>query len=233
MWHLRVTEAKLSWMNTKLKTVFKTTPLAIKTKADFGPTGVSVTPDGAHIYVVSGLSDSVWVIDTATNQVLVGDTIPVGDDPAALGQFLGSVSCATQNLFEDDPAAVEQMRRVRDEQLSAPAGAFLSEVLARHSADLIGMLADHPELRDESRELLLEAARVAQEGARFDDELIDRVDRHADARKYYYRTDVRHSGRDADDPRVASGAHARGRDRKGKRDNHAPVSAVTPTTTPT
>jgi hypothetical protein len=41
----------------------------------------------------------------------------------------------------------------------------------------IGLLADHPELRDESRELLLEAARVAQEGARFDDELIDRADR--------------------------------------------------------
>jgi hypothetical protein len=104
------------------------------------------------------------------------NTIPVGVTPSALGQFL-AFPCAIQNLFTDDVAATGRMRRVRDEQLSAPAGALLGEGLARHSADLIGLLADHPELRDESRALLLEAARVAQEGARFDDELIDRADR--------------------------------------------------------
>jgi kumamolisin len=93
-------------------------------------------------------------------------------------QALGPiVPCAITELFEDDNAAVEEMRQVRDEQLTAPAGAFLSAVLVQHSADLTGILADHAELRDESRELLRQAARTAQEGARFDDELVSRAER--------------------------------------------------------
>lgn len=101
-----------------------------------------------------------------------------GAPAPTVAQALGpAVPCAIGKLFEDDVAAVEQMRRIRDEQLRTPAGAFLSEVLARHSADLVGILADHTDIRDESRELLREAARVAQKGQRFDNELIRRAER--------------------------------------------------------
>jgi YVTN family beta-propeller protein len=40
---------------------------------------VSVTPDGRHIYVTNGGSDSVSVIDTATNRVTA--TILAGSRP--------------------------------------------------------------------------------------------------------------------------------------------------------
>jgi hypothetical protein len=110
----------------------------------------------------------------------------IGAPASTVTQTLGpAVPCAVESLFADESprggpaqrAVIGQMRNVRDEQLGAPAGAFLSEVLARHSADLVGVLADHPTLSAESRKLLREAARVAQEGARFDDELIDRGER--------------------------------------------------------
>jgi YVTN family beta-propeller protein len=156
-----------------------TNTVAATVSVNGGPNSVSVTPDGSQVWVVSACSEDVcWlsVIDTASYQVV--QAIIVGANPygVALGQFL-AFPCAIQKLFEDDAAAADQLRRVRDQQLSAPAGRFLSEVLARHSADVVGLLADHAELRSESRELLLEAARVAQDGARFDDELIDRSDR--------------------------------------------------------
>jgi hypothetical protein len=103
----------------------------------------------------------------------------VNDAPATtVTQTLGpAVPCAIAHVFADESAVVEQMRKVRDQQLNAPSGAFLSEVLARHSADLVGMLADDPALAAESRHLLREAAQVVREGARFDDELIDRAER--------------------------------------------------------
>jgi YVTN family beta-propeller protein len=165
-------EPSMTVINTVTNTIAGS-PVSLDT--GFVPSGVSVMPDGAHVYVVGSGANSVWVIDTVTRQVVKKIT-SVGNKPFALGQFL-AFPCAVQNLFNDDARAVEQMQRVRDEQLSAPAGAFLSEVLTRHSADLVGLLTDHPELRDESRDLLLEATRVAQEGAQFDDELIDRAER--------------------------------------------------------
>jgi hypothetical protein len=85
----------------------------------------------------------------------------------------------------------------------------VSEVLAQHSAELVDIVGDHPELRSKSRELLQEAARVAQEGARFDGELISYANRPlARAEVLVPELDVRDSWRDADSPRVASRAHA-------------------------
>jgi hypothetical protein len=93
-------------------------------------------------------------------------------------QTLGpAVPCAVQNLFAAESVTVQQMRDVRDQHLTAPAGVFLSEVLGRHSADLAGLLADEPALAAESRQLLHEAARAARDGAPFDDELLDRAGR--------------------------------------------------------
>jgi hypothetical protein len=101
-----------------------------------------------------------------------------GAPASTVTQTLGPMAdCAITHLFAGESAAAQRMRKVRDQQLNAPAGAFLSEVLARHSAQLVGMLADDPALAAESRDLLGEAARVAQEGARFDDQLIDRAER--------------------------------------------------------
>jgi len=53
------------------------------------PHGVAVTPDGKKVYVANFDSDSVSVIDTATNKVTV--TVPVGTNPIAFGQFIASV----------------------------------------------------------------------------------------------------------------------------------------------
>jgi YVTN family beta-propeller protein len=47
-----------------------------------GPVKVAVTRDGTRAYVTNGGSDSISVIDTATDTVT--DTIPVGDGPSAL-----------------------------------------------------------------------------------------------------------------------------------------------------
>jgi YVTN family beta-propeller protein len=44
---------------------------------------VAVTPDGKKVYVANQFSDSVSVIATGSNSV-VGDPIPVGDDPIGL-----------------------------------------------------------------------------------------------------------------------------------------------------
>ena len=72
------------------------------------PQGVAVTPDGARVYAVNSVSDSVSAIDTATNKV-VGDPILVGDFPVAFGRFIqpapppfagtpGAANCAGQSL---------------------------------------------------------------------------------------------------------------------------------------
>jgi hypothetical protein len=125
----------------------------------------------------SACGEQSFASDTAETSNAVYSA--VNDAPAStVTQTLGpAVSCAVAHLFADESAAVEQLRKVRDRQLDEPAGAFLSEVLAQHSAALIGMFAEDPTLAAESRHLLREAARVAQEGARFDDELIDRAER--------------------------------------------------------
>ena len=102
---------------------------------------------------------------------------PSSTPAAAVSQAIGTaVPCTIASLLDDEPAAVEQMRRIRDEQMKAPAGEFLTEVLARHPADLAALLASHPALREECREMLLEAARIATDGTRFDAELIERAE---------------------------------------------------------
>lgn len=62
-------------------TVINTFNQSIVTKVSFGgrPTGVAVTPDGSRVYVTGQESDTVTVIDTATNTV--ARTIPVGPEP--------------------------------------------------------------------------------------------------------------------------------------------------------
>ncbi len=46
-----------------------------------------MTPDGGKVYVANFLSNTVSVIDTATNTV-IDSPIPVGNDPTAFGAFI-------------------------------------------------------------------------------------------------------------------------------------------------
>ncbi len=46
-----------------------------------------MTPDGNKVYVANEGSNTVSVIDTATNTV-IGSPIPVGDQPVAFGLFI-------------------------------------------------------------------------------------------------------------------------------------------------
>jgi YVTN family beta-propeller protein len=52
----------------------------------FQPIGVAITQDGTKVYVVNSGSNSVSIIDAATNKVNVGES------PIALGQFIGPLS---------------------------------------------------------------------------------------------------------------------------------------------
>ena len=54
----------------------------------FQPIGVAVTPDGTKVYVVNSGSNSVSIINAATNKVTA--TVNVGESPITLGQFIGS-----------------------------------------------------------------------------------------------------------------------------------------------
>jgi hypothetical protein len=98
----------------------------------------------------------------------------------------------------------------------------LSEVHVHHSADLVGVLAGHADLGEESRKLLREAARVRVEGQRFDDELIGCAERLVS------RAEVLVVGSMS---RISCGTPTilAGWDREGERNDHAPVSAATRT----
>jgi YVTN family beta-propeller protein len=50
------------------------------------PYGLAVTPDGAHVYVAVRDDDNVSVIATSSDTVV--DTVPVGDMPQAVGEFI-------------------------------------------------------------------------------------------------------------------------------------------------
>ncbi|MBF0567445.1 MAG: Ig-like domain repeat protein [Nitrospirae bacterium] len=53
-----------------------------------GPRGVAVTPNGQRVYVANW-NGTVSAIDTTTNTVI--DTIPAGNGPVALGNFIGTI----------------------------------------------------------------------------------------------------------------------------------------------
>lgn len=53
------------------------------------PVGIAVSPDGRQILTANRMSNTVSVIDAATRQVT--DIFPVGDEPWALGNFIGVV----------------------------------------------------------------------------------------------------------------------------------------------
>jgi YVTN family beta-propeller protein len=53
------------------------------------PVGIAVSPDGRQILTANRMSNTVSVIDAATRQVTA--TFPVGDEPWALGNFIGVV----------------------------------------------------------------------------------------------------------------------------------------------
>ncbi len=100
-----------------------TTPALDNIPVGGNPFGVAITPDGAFVYVTSSGSNTVSVIDTATNQVIdvdpttpALDNIPVGDAPTEMaitpdGAFVyvansGSVSVidtATNQVIDVDP----------------------------------------------------------------------------------------------------------------------------------
>ena len=54
-----------------------------------GPIGVCVSPDGSKVYVANGGSNTVSVINTASNAVVA--TVPVGNNPYSLGNFIANV----------------------------------------------------------------------------------------------------------------------------------------------
>lgn len=51
------------------------------------PVGIAVSPDGRQVLTANRMSNTVSVIDAATRQVI--DTFPVGEEPWALGNFIG------------------------------------------------------------------------------------------------------------------------------------------------
>jgi YVTN family beta-propeller protein len=53
------------------------------------PVGIAVTPDGRQVVAANRRSNTVSIIDAATRQVIA--TLPVGDEPWALGTFIGTV----------------------------------------------------------------------------------------------------------------------------------------------
>ena len=54
------------------------------------PYGVSATPNGEYVYVTNNGAYTVSVIQTSNNMVI--ETIPVGQGPTSLGNFIGSIS---------------------------------------------------------------------------------------------------------------------------------------------
>jgi YVTN family beta-propeller protein len=55
------------------------------------PMGVAVTPDGGKVYVANSFSNTLSVIDTATDMV-IGSPIAVGFGPTAFGIFIKPAS---------------------------------------------------------------------------------------------------------------------------------------------
>lgn len=53
------------------------------------PMGIAVSPDGRWVLTANRMSNTVSIIDAATRQVTA--TFPVGEEPAALGTFIGVV----------------------------------------------------------------------------------------------------------------------------------------------
>ncbi|MDY0128928.1 MAG: PKD domain-containing protein [Methanosarcina vacuolata] len=67
------------------------------------PDGVAVTPDGTKIYVTNEFSDTVSIIDAATNKVTA--TVNVGSYPFAFGQFIGPISPVPVANFSASPTS--------------------------------------------------------------------------------------------------------------------------------
>lgn len=53
------------------------------------PVGIAVSPDGRKVVAANRRSNTISIIDTATRQV--SGTLPVGEEPWALGNFIGYV----------------------------------------------------------------------------------------------------------------------------------------------
>ncbi len=85
------------------------------------------------------------------------------------------VSCAINNLFEDDRAQLGEMQQIRDRDVAHhPAGQWLIEVLDRYSADLALLVAsDEGDLARTARDLLTKAAHTARQGRVFDDTTVN------------------------------------------------------------
>src|SRR5205807_3975516 len=62
-----------------IETVTNTVAASVDLGAGRGPAAVSVTPDGSRVYVANEFSNTVAVIDAATNTVTAA--VPVGSGP--------------------------------------------------------------------------------------------------------------------------------------------------------
>lgn len=62
------------------------------------PQGLSVTPDGRHLYVANQYDDAVSIVDIATRAVIA--SIDVADGPVSLGAFITGPAFATVQAVE-------------------------------------------------------------------------------------------------------------------------------------
>jgi YVTN family beta-propeller protein len=84
------------------------------------PFGVAVTPDGKKVYVASEGTNSVFLIDTATNEVTA--TVKVGRLPVAFGQFIGGKQDTLVAAFSACPESGKTPLAVKftDESAGSP-----------------------------------------------------------------------------------------------------------------
>src|SRR5438094_5460599 len=73
------------------------TVTALPVPVGVNPTGVAVTPDGAHVYVGNFSSNTVSVIDTATNAVTA--TVMVGLNPEGIAVTPDGAHVYVGNFF--------------------------------------------------------------------------------------------------------------------------------------
>jgi YVTN family beta-propeller protein len=76
--HVYVAGNVVSVIDTATNTVVATVPVGTR------PAGIAITPDGKHVYVANNGSNSVSVIETASN-IAVGNPITVGRNPGGVG----------------------------------------------------------------------------------------------------------------------------------------------------
>ena len=90
---------------------------------------MAVTPDGAQVWVINGSSDSVSVIDTATNTV-IGSPIAVGGFPIGIALSPDGASAWVINYDENSISVIDTSTRTVTATIPSTEGLFLPRQLA-------------------------------------------------------------------------------------------------------